>query len=1833
MLAQNPEQLTILQLLINQQESLRVKTPDQIFESEAGSDRAEIEFATRKQELSFRTTLKQTNDQIEELVTNNNESVEEVIEEEQSNNSVLLLDSRLEVPTLELLVNEDGTLTLSGTGEPGAEVSITLPSGETLTGTVDKDGNYGPLTSSGVEPSGELIATQTDEGGNESDETKVDYSDITPPPAPVITEPSTVDENGNLVVKGTGEVGAKVEVTFPDETKGIGIVDENGEFTVTSQNPQTSGAVTATQTDEAGNRSEPDSEDYKDVTPPPAPVITEPSTVDENGNLVVKGTGEVGAEVEVTFPDETKGIGIVDENGEFTVTSQNPQTSGAVTATQTDEAGNKSEQDSEDYKDVAPPPAPVISEPSTVDEDGNLVVKGIGEVGAEVEVTFPDGTTGTSLVDENGEFTVTSENPQKSGEVTATQTDEAGNKSEQDLEDYKDVTPPSAPDAKLTVDSGDTTDGITNDASITPPMNIEEGAKVEYSLDGTTWTETYTAPTEDGEYTVKVRQTDKAGNVSEEQEISFTLDTTVAIPDVKLAVDSADEDGITNDATLTEPTNLEEGAKVEYSLDGTTWTQSYTAPTTDGDYTVKVRQTDKAGNVSEEQEITFTLDTTVATPDAKLTTDSGDTTDTVTNDGSITPPSNVEDGAVVEYQTNGGEWSNTYTAPTTDGDYTVKVRQTDKAGNVSEEQEISFTLDTTVATPDVKLAVDSGDTTDTITNDATLTEPTNIEEGAKVEYSLDGTTWTSTYTAPTEDGEYTVKVRQTDKAGNVSEEQEISFTLDTTVATPDVKLAVDSGDTTDTITNDATLTEPTNIEEGAKVEYSLDGTTWTQSYTAPTEDGDYTVKVRQTDKAGNVSEEQEISFTLDTTVATPDVKLAVDSGDTTDTITNDATLTEPTNIEEGAKVEYSLDGTTWTQTYSAPTEDGEYTVKVRQTDKAGNVSEEQEISFTLDTTADVNSDLEVIIASNIDRADKGAVSYSLEGLDPDATATLTFSSPLGGKPIVITVKGTDDLSDLKVDLTTLRSGNFSVVTTVTDVAGNNSTAESKSFYIPTSVPTAQITADTINDSMKNSVEYTLSDLDLDVNATVVFTSSNGGVVAVEVNENGTKKVDLSSLPDGEITVRVFPSGAPEGNGDTAILDTTAPGEPIGAAPTVVISTDSDDDGFINKDENNGATKLSSEITLPQGLIVGDFIIVTDGTTEHSLEVTDAMLTEGKIVVEFDVPAQGESITVTAWAEDAAGNKGTESNDSVTLDTTAPNTDAPTLSFVEDENSDGNLTIEESEKDTDGMMDVEVSLPADLEEGCFVIVTDGTTTYRLSASDFTNGKAIVQFTTPGSLETLSVEAYATDAALNPSSNKATADLIVKTIDAPTLSFVEDINSDSYLNIEESANDADKMMDVEVSLPSNLTADEFVIVEAGGVKHEILVSEFVDGKTIVQFTTPADGSALVVKAYAADKEKNKVSKTVEESLSVDTTVPSTDAPTLTFVENTNNDKYLNIDEIENDGNSTTSVEVTLPTNLEEGGFVVVTDGMTTHTLSASDFTSGKVVVEFNTPSNGSVLKVEAYATDAVLNPSPNKVIKKVTIDTEFDDATISLTTDTKGDIGTKNDGITKNNGVTVNGLEDKSVWQYSIDGGKSWTDGSGNTFNLDMNKTYEIGDIVIRTADKAGNVAEYQMNKKIVTHDDNPYMTNPDSELSIKLASKDKSNMIFDFDARMFHNDPDDNNVTYKFNSVKDSSKNDQSSLFEIDQNSGEVTIKDGVTLTYPDTYTFKVKITDIAGNSVVKTLVVDTTNKNSTTLFGTEQGNTLKGSESNKGYTIFGFSGNDTIDGRGKDDHLYGGAGK
>ncbi|KAA0970600.1 BapA prefix-like domain-containing protein [Aureimonas fodinaquatilis] len=428
----------------------------------------------------------------------------------------------------DLLVTPDG-LSLTGTGEAGASVSVTGPDGLDLTGTVDEDGTFTIALPTPLLNGEEITVTQTDAAGLVSPPGVVSAPDVTPPaiPGDLLITPD------GLSLTGTGEAGASVSVTGPDGLDLTGTVDEDGTFTIALPTPLLNGEeLTVTQTDAAGLVSPPGAVSAPDVTPPaiPGDLLVAPD------GLSLTGTGEAGASVSVTGPDGLDLTGTVDEDGTFTIALPTPLLNGEeLTVTQTDAAGLVSPPGAVSAPDVMPP---AIPGDLLVAPDG-LSLTGTGEAGASVSVTGPDGLDLTGTVEEDGTFTIALPTPLLNGEeLTVTQTDAAGLVSPPGAVSAPDVTPPAIPGDLLITPDGLSLTG-TGEAGASVSVTGPDGLDLTGTVDEDgTFTIALPTPLLNGEE-LTVTQTDAVGLVSPPGAVSAP-DVTLPIAPFGLQVD---EDG------------------------------------------------------------------------------------------------------------------------------------------------------------------------------------------------------------------------------------------------------------------------------------------------------------------------------------------------------------------------------------------------------------------------------------------------------------------------------------------------------------------------------------------------------------------------------------------------------------------------------------------------------------------------------------------------------------------------------------------------------------------------------------------------------------------------------------------------------------------------------------------------------------------------------------------------------------------------------------------------------------------------------------------------------------------------------------------------------------------------------------------------------------------------------------------------------------------------------------------------------------------------------------------------------------------------------------------
>ncbi|KMS75138.1 glycosyl hydrolase [Streptomyces viridochromogenes] len=240
----------------------------------------------------------------------------------------------------------------------------------------------------------------------------------------------------------------------------------------------------------------------------------------------------------------------------------------------------------------------------------------------------------------------------------------------------------------------------------------------------------------------------------------------------------------------------------------------------------------------------------------------------------------------------------------------------------------------------------------------------------RVEYAIGDTGAWQPYTTPVvvdQAGDHKVRYRALDKAGNVSAEKSVQFTVvppatDDTTA-PETSATVSGEQNPDgTYVDMATVTVwASDTGSGVNtVEYAIGSGAW-QPYTAPVmvhEAGSHTVRYRATDKAGNVAAEKSVRFTVvaapqpDTTP--PVTGVTVEGAKNSDGayIGNAKVTVTATDEHHGSgvdRIEYSIDGGPYLA-YGAPVvvdRAGTHTLGYRATDKAGNTSAARTVTFTV----------------------------------------------------------------------------------------------------------------------------------------------------------------------------------------------------------------------------------------------------------------------------------------------------------------------------------------------------------------------------------------------------------------------------------------------------------------------------------------------------------------------------------------------------------------------------------------------------------------------------------------------------------------------------------------------------------------------------------------------------------------------------------------------------------------------------------------------------------------------------------------------------------------------
>lgn len=404
------------------------------------------------------------------------------------------------------------------------------------------------------------------------------------------------------------------------------------------------------------------------------------------------------------------------------------------------------------------------------------------------------------------------------------------------------------------------------------------------------------------------------------------------------------------------------------------------------------------------------------------------------------------------------------------------------------------------------------------------------------------------------------------------------------------------------------------------------------------------------------------------------------------------------------------------------------------------------------------------------------------------------------------------------------------------------------YVVQTSANNGQITAlqlDTVTpDNIINAAENT-GNIAITGKATGAFAA--GDVVSLRVNgstitgtlaANGTFSIDVPALAlvadkDTQVEASVTGTGGTLASAaQNYAVDVRVPNG--GTAPTVEITTDADNNGFVNAAELGSSSTFSVRAQFdPVQVALGDQVVFSDGTTVKTVTIVQADLTAGFVAVTYPKPAEGGSLSVSAHMQDAAGNvSATSAIDSATLDTGVPTTTVTITGISLDSGvSDSDFIT----NDNDGLT-LSATLTAALasDERLFYSRDDGLTWSDISSS--VSGTA-VSHVDSGLTTTTTVRMRVQDTAANASA----ADSQLITIDASGSTDGDGVNDP---NASASVTITSISTDTGVSSSDFITSDTSLVYggsvsgfTANGAVVALVLTDASGAEVASTFVTPA------------------------------------------------------------------------------------------------------------------------------------------------------------------------------------------------------------------------------------------------------------------------------------------------------------------------------------------------------------------------------------------------------------
>ncbi|MEL0655237.1 retention module-containing protein, partial [Pseudoalteromonas issachenkonii] len=817
--------------------------------------------------------------------------------------------------------------------------------------------------------------------------------------------------------------------------------------------------------------------------------------------------------------------------------------------------------------------------------------------------------------------------------------------------------------------------GETVNVTVTDVDGNSQVVSVVIGPDGT-FEITLPTPIADGPVTVVVEATDPVGNPINDT-ISIEVDTTPPLIAIDPVADSASQTvtvtgtvsglntGDNVSVTLTDSAGTVQTIVTQVDAQGN-WVITTTSPLSEGEFNVSAVAIDAAGNQAIDQAlanvdltapvitVNVTDETNNATPPLIGTTngvlEGTQVTITVTDSaGQIQTLTAVTQAD--------GSWSVEVGTPLPEGDFTVDAQVSDSVGNLALASD-SGVIDLTAPSVQINNINDTQDTTPTITGNAqdvpvgsiisvVITDFDGQTQTLLTQTNADGD-WSIDVTTPLAEGQFEVDASVSDAAGNQAQANNQGV-VDLTNPDITVTAIADTNDTTPTFVGrveDAPAGSVitvlvTDINGNLQTLTTLlneDGT-WSVDANEILPGGEFTATASVSDAAGNEASAQTngeitfapISIQIDAIANTNDTTPFL-SGNTGN-VPAGTTITLTITASDGSTftlLALTQEDGSWSAQVTTPLPEGDFTVVAAVIDDSGNEAQASAVG---------NVDLTVSINFIIDTNDTTpTISGSTQDVEPGALVTVTFTGSDGVAETVQVVTGADGSWSVEAS-NELVEGQFSVVATVTDVAGNTASA-SETGEIDLTDPAISINPIEDTNDVTPSVSGNVIDVPAGTEVTLVITDSEGNeqTLTTLTNADGTYTADIiAELSEGDFTVTASVSDT-AGNSSTA----TVTGKVDLTAPSVTIN---------NIADTNDTTPALTGST--QGLASG---------SEVTLTVTDSLGAEQQLVttisadgtwsIEIPTALSEGDFTVTANVSDNAGNAAQDLQ-SGTVDTTPP----------------------------------------------------------------------------------------------------------------------------------------------------------------------------------------------------------------------------------------------------------------------------------------------------------------------------------------------------------------------------------------------------------------------------------------------------------------------------------------------------------------------------------------------------------------------------------------------------